>query len=264
MTENKKYNPWAFAGLITLCVAVTVFAVLRLNETAAIASIISMILSTIPILAMLHRKDETTQDRSSFAPSRRNPTKAESAMSWSSRLGRHPLALGATLLAVAVGLASSVSIIRYSALWPWWTIVIATLLSIPVMISARKDNTTEWWLYAGNLGWAFVYSITLMLYRAYSFSPFLQLLGAECWLFVIVNVVILAKPRSADLRLPVTRKLLAGYMIIGLGLTALAFEITSFSTLPLFDFAGVILLFALLVSLIDAVAIMKERESGAT
>jgi hypothetical protein len=260
MKIRKRYKPLAYA-LITLDVLVVVIAFIKLDESSAIASIAGMVLSTIALLAILpHENEDVTERRMNADSKERNPIRFESATDWLDRLARHLLALEAISLAVALGFASSVSIIRYRALWPWWMIIIVALLCLPAMIFGRRENARAWPLFTGNLVWAFIYSVLLMLYRVYGVN--VQSLGVECWAFVVLNAMILGKRHNSGPQLSKAQKFLAGYMIVGLGLTALSFELTMIDTRPLFDFAGVILLFGLLVSLIDSVALMRAPEAA--
>ncbi len=256
-----KRHTFVAYGLIVLMVLVVVMAFVKLTESSAIASIVGMIFGAIPLIAILLRKNEELPERRIAADSiERDPRRFEPATDWLNWLGRHLLAVEAISLAVALGFASSVSIIRYLALWPWWVIVIVALLSLPAMIFGRQENSTAWLLLTGNIVWAFIYSVLLMLYRVYGVN--VQSLGVECWAFVILNVLILGMRHHSGPQLTKAQKFLAGYMIVGLGLTALSFELTTINTLPLFDFAGVILLFGLLMSLIDAIALMREPEGS--
>ena len=112
-----------------------------------------------------------------------------------------------------------------------------------------------------NLVWAAAYSGILIQYR-YTHSPSgLKHLELLCWAAMAVNIGLLlirALPylRTSNFISSKLQLLLLLYMPVGMGLTATAFQTSSYS-LELFDFAGWVLFAAVLVNLVNSMALAR-------
>lgn len=171
------------------------------------------------------------------------------------------LALSSGLLAAALCTLASDSLFRYAELWPWWAALAISCAGFSVALPGASRDWASGLILIINLAWAAVYSLILIQYRYTNAPSGIQHLELLCWICTALDIFVLFMLIFPFLRTSnsISSKLqilLLIYMAVGIGLTATAFQSSSYS-LELFDFAGWALFVAALVNLVNSIALLR-------
>ena len=128
-------------------------------------------------------------------------------------------------------------------------------------VSEAKRDWASGLILIINLAWVALYSVILIQYRYTNAPSGIKHLELLCWVSMALDILLLLTLifpffRTSNYISSKLQILLLIYMAVGMGLTATAFQTSSYS-LELFDFAGWVLFAAALVNLVNSVALVR-------
>lgn len=245
------------ALLLVVC-----FFFVGLTKATEIAGIGSMFIAVVSLVIVLW-----TGDKAQYADAQQNnryPHEGIAPPETIARVARDPqrtglLALSSVLLGAALCTLASVSLFRYASLWPWWAAVFASVFGFAAAFWEVRRDLASGTILMVNLFWAAAYSLILIQYRRTHAPSGLRHLELLCWAFMVLDILlllalILPPLRTSNYFSAKLQVLLLICLALGMGLTATGFQTSTYS-LDLFDFAGWALFVAVLVTLVNSVAL---------